>query len=252
MSSIVIWLEKIIFINVQNIKIVFIKTISFRNTTKKGFPRNLVRFIFIYTWFYYRYANCSIYLYSSITLDKDFNICGRMRQYLFSRNNILDAMIPLNKSISHWKIKCSRYILNLIFHSKQYIQEYITILCIQLYYFIRTCKYLDNKYYLRSWLLCSRLLRWISPKVSMMVFNAIISFSGLPVGRGPKEVMLSKCFLALLATNPIVYQSDFHRFFLWPFQVLFFEKLLPPVDLQRGRFYFLDLISFLAQKRKQE
>lgn len=43
----------------------------------------------------------------------------------------------------------------------------------------------------------------------MMVFNAIISFSGLPVGRGPKEVMLSKCFLALLATNPIVYQNDF-------------------------------------------
>ena len=43
----------------------------------------------------------------------------------------------------------------------------------------------------------------------MMVFNAIISFSGLPVGRGPKEVMLSKCFLALLATNPIVYQNGF-------------------------------------------
>ena len=43
----------------------------------------------------------------------------------------------------------------------------------------------------------------------MMVFNAIISFSGLPVGRGPKEVRFSKCLLALLATNPIIYQNDF-------------------------------------------
>ena len=76
-------------------------------------------------------------------------------------------------------------------------------------HFIRTCKYLDNKYYLSSWLLCSRLLGWIPPKVSMMVFNAIISFSGLPVGRGPKEVRFSKCLLALLATNPIIYQNDF-------------------------------------------
>ena len=57
--------------------------------------------------------------------------------------------------------------------------------------------------YLSFWDLFSSCVLWIFPNASSKTLTALISFSGLPVGRGPNKVRLSRYFLASPALNPL-------------------------------------------------